>query len=128
MSSALSRQGRLEEANNLWLKGKQQLRDYPTFINRMSSRKAEIELAVANKQWDIAEAELISFTEFMESVGHRWEFGRALLEWGDVCLARGDTGDMVKARDLYRKSLELFTEIGADGYTKVVKERLHSLN
>jgi hypothetical protein len=38
--------------------------------------------------------------------------------------ARGAAGDLDKARELYQQSLDMFTEMGADGYAGVVRERV----
>lgn len=41
--------------------------------------------------------------------------------------ARNEPGDLERARDIYKQSLDMFTEMGAPGYIKVLEERLGEL-
>ena len=41
--------------------------------------------------------------------------------------ARNEPGDLERARDIYKQSLDMFTEMGASGYIKVLEERLANL-
>ena len=41
--------------------------------------------------------------------------------------ARNEPGDLERARDIYKQSLYMFTEIGAPGYIKVLEEWLGEL-
>jgi hypothetical protein len=38
--------------------------------------------------------------------------------------ARNEPGDLERARDIYKQSLDVITEMGAPGYIKVFEERL----
>ncbi|MFU8771160.1 MAG: ATP-binding protein [Anaerolineales bacterium] len=124
MSAVYSSQNRLEEAGQWLLKASQQLGDEPPILNRWVYARAEIALAKAKQDWETAEQVLDRFIHFMDKLGHRWEVARAWLDWGDVCVSRGAAGDLEQARELYKKSLALFTEIGAQGYVGVVGARL----
>jgi hypothetical protein len=44
-----------------------------------------------------------------------------------VLVARLAAGDLDKARETYQQSLEMFTEMGADGYVQVLQQRLIAL-
>ncbi len=50
------------------------------------------------------------------------EAQRAILS--DALARRDETGDMDKARETYQQSLDMFTEMGAPGYIKVLEKRL----
>ena len=127
MSIVFSRQGDVDKAEQWLLEASDRTQVSFVFTNRRYFKKAKIELAVAKKEWTTAMNELEKFVEFIEHYGFRWEQARALLECGDVCVARRAVGDLEKAKALYIQSLEMFTEIGADGYVNVVKERLDDL-
>ncbi|MBE0411635.1 MAG: hypothetical protein IBX69_18060 [Anaerolineales bacterium] len=101
---------------------------YPRFPNLWFYNRAQIELAIAEKEWDAAVEGLERFIGYAEGNGMRWEHARLLLEWGDVCLAWGAAGDLDKARELYQQSLEMFTEMGARGYVRGVSKRLTRLD
>jgi predicted ATPase/class 3 adenylate cyclase len=128
LSIVLARQGRIAEAAQLLLEAERQMEEYQRFPNRWFYGCAQIELAIAEKDWDAAVEALVRFVKFAEQTGFRWQHARSLLEWGDVCLARGAVGDLDKARELYQQSLEMFTEMGADGYMQVAAQRLKDLN
>jgi predicted ATPase/class 3 adenylate cyclase len=127
LSVVLSRQGQLERADHWLRKASQPTHDTHRFYNQWYIKRAEVELAVAKKDWETAIYNLQGFIKFADERTLVWEHARALLEWGDVCIARGAVGDLEKARVLYIQSLEMFTEMGADGYVEVVKERLDDL-
>ncbi|MBE0410483.1 MAG: AAA family ATPase [Anaerolineales bacterium] len=126
MSAVYSSQNRLEEAGQWLLKARQQLGDESPILNRWVYARAEIALAKAKQDWETAEQVLDRFIHFMDKLGHRWEVARAWLDWGDVCVSRGAAGDLEQARELYKKSLALFTEMGAQGYVGVVGVRLNN--
>ena len=46
---------------------------------------------------------------------------------GDALVARNEPGDLERAQEAYRQSLDMFTEMGAPGYIKVLEERLEDL-
>ena len=42
-------------------------------------------------------------------------------------VGRNEPGDLERARETYQQSLDMFTEMGAPGYIKVLEERLGDL-
>jgi tetratricopeptide (TPR) repeat protein len=127
MSMVFSRQGDLDKAEQWLLEARQRTQASLIFANQRYLKRAKIELAVAKKEWTTAVNALENYIEFIEQGGFRWEHARALLEWGDVCVARRAVGDEDKARKLYHQSLEMFSDMGADGYIRVVRKRLEQL-
>ena len=59
--------------------------------------------------------------------GYVYNSARWLINLGGVYLSRGKPGDRDRARQTYQLSLEMFTEMGAPGYIKVLEERLASI-
>jgi predicted ATPase/class 3 adenylate cyclase len=127
LSVVYSRQGLLERADHWLRKASQPTHDTHRFYNQWYIKRAEVELAVATKDWETAIVNLQGFVKFAERHNLVWEHARSLLEWGDVCVARSAIGDLEKAKALYFQVQEMFTEMGADGYVEVVKERLDDL-
>jgi tetratricopeptide (TPR) repeat protein len=128
MSMVYTRQKNLEKAEQWLRKASQPTQDTHRFINQWYIKRAEIELAVAIKDWETAIYNLQGFIQFADAHTLVWEHARALLEWGDVCVARRAVGDLERAKSLYLQSLEMFAKIGADGYVKVLKKRLNELH
>jgi hypothetical protein len=65
--------------------------------------------------------------EIYQIRGYRWRWARKLIDLGDALVGRNEPGDLEKARETYQQSLDMFTEMGAPGYIKVLEERLGEL-
>jgi class 3 adenylate cyclase/tetratricopeptide (TPR) repeat protein len=127
MSMVYTRQGHLEKAEQWLRKASQPTQDTQRFINQWYIKRAEIELAVAKKDWETAIFKLQGFIKFADQHTLVWEHARALLEWGDVCGARGAVEELEIAKALYVQSQEMFSNMGAVGYVKVLDDRLNEL-
>jgi class 3 adenylate cyclase/tetratricopeptide (TPR) repeat protein len=127
MSAILARMGHLDEAESRLSGAKEQLKAFPNFFNRWAYKRAKVEIAVARQDWKVALQRLERLFDFATSCDYRCEMARTLLEWGDVYVARGAAGDVDKAREQYNQSLELFTQMGANGFIRLVQERLDNL-
>jgi tetratricopeptide (TPR) repeat protein len=120
-------QGRFEEGD-YWLSKAQNLdSESPLFFDRLVLYQAGLEMARARKDWHQLMETFTSLQELIASGGDRWVDAINKLDWGDAYVARGEPGDRKQAEQLYRQSLAIFSEIGADGYVEVVESRLDSL-
>jgi class 3 adenylate cyclase/tetratricopeptide (TPR) repeat protein len=128
MSVVYSRQGQLERADQWLRKASQLTQDTHRFYNQWYIKRAEVELAVAKKDWETAIVNLQGFIQFADAHTLIWNHARALMEWGDVCVARGTVDDLEKAKALYIQAQEMFTNMGAEGYVKVLKKRMNELH
>jgi class 3 adenylate cyclase/tetratricopeptide (TPR) repeat protein len=128
LSVVYSRQGLLERADHWLRKASQPTHDTHRFYNQWYIKRAEVELAVATKDWETAIVNLQGFVKFAERHNLVWEHARSLLEWGDVCGARGTVDDLEKAKALYIQAQEMFANMGAEGYVKVLKKRMNELH
>jgi len=88
---------------------------------------AEFELAFAEKRWNDAVNFIEKSIEIMKSSKHHWGLARRLIDLGDSLVGRSEPSDLERAREIYQQSLEMFTEMGAPGYIKVLEERLREL-
>jgi hypothetical protein len=82
---------------------------------------------VAEKNW--AEAWL-TYDELMiltAEKGLRWYTNRILVEQAEAFLARNEPGDIENAIDMLGVALKEFEDMGADGFVKIVEERLKAL-
>jgi class 3 adenylate cyclase/tetratricopeptide (TPR) repeat protein len=127
MSILFSRQRNLEQAENWLITGRESAGEPPTFEERWVLSLAEVELAVARKEWDQALKIYASIVDLMEASGRGWHVARTYLDWADACLARGEPGDRDQAEKHYSRSLSLFSKMGAAGYVEIVQGRLEAI-
>ena len=94
----------------------------PTSIYHLSALS---ELAAAEKRWDEAIDLLESIIQITTKTEQRWEQAHKLLELAEIYRRRRKSGDRDLARANYTRALELFTEMGAAGYVKVIRARMN---
>jgi tetratricopeptide (TPR) repeat protein len=122
-----SRKGDVEQASR-WLNERlQQDVKSSAYFERKDILQAEIELALVKRDWDSAMELFAVYAALVENAEQRWEEARLYLNWGDAYASRRQGGDLDRAKQLYHQSLDLFTEMGADGYVKVLEDRLGKL-
>ena len=88
---------------------------------------AEATLAAAEARWLEALSAYEALSRSHERSGRRWEQARILIDWAAAQAARGDPGDVERARELLRESLAMFEEMGAPGYESAIRDRLRAL-
>ena len=91
---------------------------------KVSRTHARYELAYAEQSWDVSVKESETSVEIMKSCKYRYAWSRKLIDLGDALVGRNNPGDLGRARETYQQSLDMFTEMGAPGYVKVLEERL----
>ena len=129
LSTVYARQGRLSEA----IAQISQSFDDRTYNARennhlVASRvMAEAEIAMAEERWTDAEIACKTAIEVFQSCGHKLWWARQLIDLGDAYIGLNKPGDMKRARETFQQSLDMFTEMGAPGYIKVLEERLGNL-
>ena len=129
LSTVYARQGRTSEAIDLLA----QPQDDMTFMGRENNRlvawlaMAESELARAENRWGDAMEACNKAIEVFKDCGHKLWWARQLIDLGDSLIGRNDPGDLERARETYQQSLDMFIEMGAPGYIKVLEERLARL-
>jgi predicted ATPase/class 3 adenylate cyclase len=132
LAQILTRQGRLDEARALLAEGEQVLdeAELPGIVrNDVVDYRDEtrFHLAQADNHWDEALGIAQSFAARYQQGGARWQRARWLIRVGDALRGRDGTGDGERARQTYQQALDLFTEMGADGYAQALHRRLESL-
>ena len=119
-------QGRISAAHDQFALAQEGLstatRDNNLF--RVLCANAEIELALAEERWNKAIEASSSSIEIYRDCHHRWGWARKLIDLGDALVGHNQPGDLDRARETYQQSLDMFTEMGAPGYIKVLEERL----
>jgi hypothetical protein len=99
------------------------------FIRSTEYRKSKIdfEFASINKEWEEAINICEAWIEKYQKGGYHWDLARSLIDLGDALVGRNQPGDLERARETYQQSFDMFNEMGAPGYIKVLEERLANL-
>jgi class 3 adenylate cyclase/tetratricopeptide (TPR) repeat protein len=119
-----TRQGRLTEARHLYEQERRLFGESESSLDKMYRYWPEYELAFAEEHWGEAVASSKSLIEMCERTGHRWWLARGLIDLVDALIHRQESSDLERARKAVHRSMDMFTEMGAPGYVKVLEERL----
>jgi tetratricopeptide (TPR) repeat protein len=85
---------------------------------------AQADLYVAEKNWKAAWG---AFEELVNLTGEKsfhWFSRRASVDWGEALLKRGEPEDVKRASEIIQESLLDYQDMGADGFVKLLEERL----
>jgi class 3 adenylate cyclase/tetratricopeptide (TPR) repeat protein len=122
------RQDRLDDARDQYAQSNvDQASSRPGLGYEFVISKIELEFACAEECWKEAISICESSIDTYQSGGYRWDWARRLIDLGDALVGRSEPGDLERARETYQQSLDVFTEMGAPGYIKVLEERLVDL-
>ena len=122
------RLGQLDDARDQLARAKRNVKmSRPGWVFDPISSIIELEFAFAEKRWEEAVSLCENQIGGYQFVGLRWEWARRLIDLGDALIGRNEPGDLERAQETYQQSLDMFTEMGAPGYIKVLEERLADL-
>ena len=116
-------QDRLQEARQMLVAAEQAL-EHPTFWNELNLARAQAELAVAELRWQDAFTNYETTVGILSRKGIRLDWARALQEWAEAHVARGEPADKERAKVLYNEALNLFEEMGTTYYANFVEEQM----
>jgi hypothetical protein len=85
------------------------------------------QIAGAEGRWAEALAAYEAATAIHARYGARWYWVRWLLDWAEAHAARGEPGDLERARELLRDAQTAFQEMGIRRYAAVAQDRLETL-
>jgi serine phosphatase RsbU (regulator of sigma subunit) len=127
LSAIYVRQGRLEEADQLYTEAQQKAGSSPSFWQEQNLLEINRDLAIAKGQWSLAfsAAEAASTRLAQHEIRFPWVL--SLVAWAETHLARGDAMDFERARAIYRESLVIFEAMEAEFYVNIINERLREL-
>jgi class 3 adenylate cyclase/tetratricopeptide (TPR) repeat protein len=118
---------RFPEARDYIVRAENNLSGFENNLDRELSSRVEFELACSKGCWEEAVAACEASIEIYRSCSHRWGWARRLIDLGDAFVGRNESDDLERARQTYQQSLDMFTDMGAQGYVKVLEERLGDL-
>ena len=128
LAAVYARQGRISDARELMIRSLEKSYEIEdNSADKYFLSNLEFEIAYAEEQWSEAFTACNTTSEIFRKPGQRWNWARKLIDLGDVLVMRNEPGDIVKARETYKQSLNMFTEMGAPGYIKVLEERLGNM-
>ncbi|HSJ58461.1 MAG TPA: SpoIIE family protein phosphatase [Anaerolineae bacterium] len=121
------RQGRLGEARARLAEAESHARDYPSAWDDQMLRIARVELAVADRRWTDALALAEEIAAFEHERDRRWNWARALRQWAEIHVRRGEPSDLERAQGLLRQARHVYQQMGIERYATLVGERLETL-
>jgi class 3 adenylate cyclase/tetratricopeptide (TPR) repeat protein len=127
LSIISARKGMIQEAYEHLEKAVQATGQALTNEDESYRMQAEAEYSRAEGRWDDALTLYRSYIDIYQRGEYCWEWARHLIDLGDVLQGRNGPGDREEAEEVYRQSLEMFTEMGAHGYSEVLEVRLKEL-
>ena len=121
---ACARLGRLDESRAALARAESLTGAAPSFLARFALGQAQAHLAWAESDWPRAWSAFEQVARLGEKVGFRWFLGRIWREWAEATLARGEAGDVSRARQLLERALELYQACGMSSHAGRVQARL----
>jgi tetratricopeptide (TPR) repeat protein len=128
MTIVYARRGVLTEARKFLTDSMEKYGNLEINLYKILNANAQFEIAYADGLWEEAVKASKTSIEAYKDCGHRWGLARRLIDLGDALAGRNEPSDLERARETYQKSLDMFTEMDAPGYIKVLEERLGELN
>jgi class 3 adenylate cyclase/tetratricopeptide (TPR) repeat protein len=115
------------KAHQQYKLAKSKLSGFDDNMEKEITSRAKFELAFAEQRWKDAVIAINTSIEILKSCGFNWAWARRLIDLGDALVGRNEPDDLERALEIYQQSLDMFTEMGAPGYIKVLEERLGGL-
>jgi len=124
MSVLRARQGHLDEAREWLERARSVAKARPTPWNELYQGESEIEIAIAEHDWQVALGIIEKLNAMEVRSGFRAPSSRALLTWADLHIRRGEPADMERAQVLLREALTTYAEIGLGHYPLIAQSKL----
>ena len=119
-----ARQRRFTQADDWISRAKEFVCQHETILSESQLSNVDFEIAFAKERWTEAATACEKSIEIYQNRGYRWRWARKLIDLGDSLVGRNEPGDLDLARETYQQSLDMFTEMGAPGYIRVLEKRL----
>jgi tetratricopeptide (TPR) repeat protein len=119
-----ARMKRFGKSRQIYERAESMLSGFDGNMEKEITSNTKFELAFAEEHWGVAIAACETSLEILQGCGQIWRWARKLIDLGDALIGRNEPGDRERAQETYQQSLDMFTEMGAPGYIKVLEERL----
>jgi len=97
------------------------------YLDHLELLWAQVDLYVAQKNWEEAWKTFPDLIEVITGKGLRWHRSQALVDWAEAYLVRAEPEDKDKAREILREAQSEFQDMGADGFVQRVAEQLANI-
>ena len=121
------RQGKVKEAALFLNKAGEFAGQSPTIRDQMWLKYAQAELSTTKKRWDEAIEAFDISSRLLTQAELRPMLAQVLSQKADAHIARGESGDLERARTLLLEAQELYEYMGSTPYVEFVKEKLKDL-
>jgi DNA-binding SARP family transcriptional activator/predicted ATPase len=120
-------QGRLDDARRLLAEAQEKAILHPAVSLEADVLLLTAQLAGAEGRWAEALAVFEAAAGIHARCGARCSWARWLLDWAEAHVARGEPGDLERAKELFRDSQTAFQEMGIMRYATLAHDRLEAL-
>jgi tetratricopeptide (TPR) repeat protein len=121
------RQGRRDEARQIFDQAQEKVGESPTFLQKQSLLVSEREIARVERNWEIALRAAERVSAQLAQTGMLWLWSYALVEWAETHLDRGEATDIEAARTLLREALAVFEKMESIFFVNLIDNRLRDL-
>jgi serine phosphatase RsbU (regulator of sigma subunit) len=122
-----ARQGRLAEAREWLGKNSQGLATrYSVWDDRLTG-EGEVEIAIAEQNWDEAILKTEKITQMEQRLGFRVHAAVSMVCWADLLIKRGDTEDVENAQTFLRQAMAEFIDMGIGHYPDIAQDLLKKI-
>jgi hypothetical protein len=120
-------QGRAEEALELLQRVRAKINADSSVPERINFYLCEARVAIGERDWTKAFERYAQVLQLLAQSSMLWRQARILTEWANLQLERNETGDQLRARQLFSEALAIFQTINAYGYVSHVQSKLNGL-
>jgi tetratricopeptide (TPR) repeat protein len=128
LSRILSRKGEIQSSREMIAEARSKgVVTQTHYYDQVFLAWAQADLYVAEKNWDEA---WLAFEKLVNLTGERnfyWFSRQAYVDWAEALIARGEPDDTNQARQMLQESLEDFKDMGANGFVRMIEDRLSAL-
>ncbi len=125
---ALSRQGDIEGAKQTVEEAEAIFHEKPKALIEPYLRWSAANVLAAEGRWQEAFAVFEAVSADQAEKGLRPDRGNTLRYWAEAHLTRSEPGDVERAKELLGEALDVYEEMGADGWVERVNARLAEIS
>jgi tetratricopeptide (TPR) repeat protein len=128
LSRVYSHMGKIQDAQDqLELAHNQGEKTQSHYYDQVFRLWSQADLYVAEEKWEVARQTYEKLVNLTGEKDFRWFSRRASTDWAEALLKRGEPEDVKRAREILQESLQDYQEMGAEGFVKIIEDKLSQM-